>query len=239
MKRVAFVTTYLTRRGSGVFFATRSLAQSLLDSGRNEVAVFGSEYGEHPDDVTSWNPVPLVRLSARGYKFAYMPGLVGELVSWKPDVIHAHGIWQYLSLATLLAKARTGAKLVVSPHGQLAPIDLARSRQKKRLASLVYQNRQLRAADCLHALCELEVEQFRALGLANPISRIPNGTDLPSEEDRDLPPPWSGLVAPGRKVLLYLGRIHQVKGLDSLLAAWRDWKASGGQAASWVLALAG
>lgn len=239
MKRVAFVTTDLTRKGGGLYGASRRLAQSLLYTGKYEVTVFGSDFGEHPEDVAAWGPVELIRLNGRERNFAFLPGLIGALVSWKPDIIHAHGIWQYLSLATWLAKARIGAKLVISAHGMLDPWILSRSRLKKFLATLVYQGPQLRAADCLHALCPQEAASYRAFGLSNPICLIPNGVDPHPDTARNSPPPWHEDIALDKNVILYLGRLHPKKGLDNLLLAWREWKAGVGEAAPWFLAIAG
>jgi poly(glycerol-phosphate) alpha-glucosyltransferase len=53
----------------------------------------------------------------------------------------------------------------------------------------------------------------------------------------------SSLKTDGRKVLLYLGRIHPKKGLVNLLKAWKQvsgqWSVVGGQRSEWVLAIAG
>ena len=45
--------------------------------------------------------------------------------------------------------------------------------------------------------------------------------------------------AHGRKVLLYLGRIHPKKGLVNLLRAWRKEQSVDGKAEEWLLAIAG
>jgi glycosyltransferase involved in cell wall biosynthesis len=56
-------------------------------------------------------------------------------------------------------------------------------------------------------------------------------------------PVVGGLKADGRKVLLYLGRIHPKKGLVNLLKAWKQvsgqWSVVGGHESEWLLALAG
>ena len=60
------------------------------------------------------------------------------------------------------------------------------------------------------------------MGFRQPVAIIPNGIDIP-----DLPPKISGKS----RTLLFLGRIHPVKGLDMLLPAWNavqdrfpDWR---------------
>ena len=55
--------------------------------------------------------------------------------------------------------------------------------------------------------------------------------------------PLRALKADGRKVLLYLGRIHPKKGIVNLLKAWKQasgqWSVVGGRCSEWVLAIAG
>jgi poly(glycerol-phosphate) alpha-glucosyltransferase len=85
-----------------------------------------------------------------------------------------------------------------------------------------------------------EAAAIRAYGLRNPICIVPNGTDLPSEtpEPRSLENPFPA----GRKVLLYLGRIHPKKNLVNLLQAWSLFQKSltdGLEKDEWSLAIVG
>src|SRR5207253_2193697 len=77
----------------------------------------------------------------------------------------------------------------------------------------------------LRALCDAEAQSMQAYGMRNPICVIPNGVDLPESF------PISGFgvqdsallrVAGGRKVLLYLGRLHPKKNLMNLIRAWAE-----------------
>jgi glycosyltransferase involved in cell wall biosynthesis len=100
-----------------------------------------------------------------------------------------------------------------------------------------------RSAACFHAISEGEYESMREYGLRNPICVIPNGIDLPraveSLELRVGRSPFEP-VAQGRKVLLYLGRIHSKKGLANLIRAWKATLSSQPSTIdSWILAIAG
>ncbi len=97
----------------------------------------------------------------------------------------------------------------------------------------------------LRALCASEMHSIRRMKLKNPVAVIPNGIDLPSAkaEVEALKSKAEIPGAEGRKVLLFLGRIHPKKGLANLLEAWgQAMKRSdiGNQkSAEWVLAIAG
>ena len=78
----------------------------------------------------------------------------------------------------------------------------------------------MRSADCLHALCESEAQAIRAYIKNIPVAVIPNGVRMPTLGSDDLNPPiWQDLVPKGEKVLLFLGRFHQKKGLEPLMTA--------------------
>lgn len=112
------------------------------------------------------------------------------------------------------------------------------SRSKKWLAGWLFENKNLRAAKCLHALCAAEADHFRRLGLINPVAIIPNGiardTLHPLPEREAITKQFPGLK--GRRRVLFLSRLHPKKGLRNLLRAWRGLGADG---AEWCLMIAG
>jgi glycosyltransferase involved in cell wall biosynthesis len=82
----------------------------------------------------------------------------------------------------------------------------------------------MRRASLLHATSEQEYRDIRAFGLRQPVVIVPNGIDLPAPVKRRERP--SHL-----RTLLYLGRIHPIKGIEILLRAWQplaarhpDWQ---------------
>ena len=86
-------------------------------------------------------------------------------------------------------------------------------------------------ATCFHALCREEHDAIRSLGFKNPIAIIPNGIGLPAATQQMKTERLSNSTSEkkSRKRLLFLGRIHQKKGLDNLLQAWGklnpvDWE---------------
>lgn len=162
------------------------------------------------------------------------PALDRVLASRELDVLHQHGLWQYPSIAASRWRKRTGRPVVISPHGMLDPRALNNSSWKKRLARVLFEDRNLSGAACLHALNHEELRAFRDLGLRNPVAVVPTGVYLRSAEGP--PPDPDFLSVDHRKALLFLGRIHPKKGLAETLMAWARARVLNAQLTKdWVL----
>jgi len=154
------------------------------------------------------------------------------------EILSTHGLWKYCSVASLRWHRRMARPYIVHPHGMLESWALQNAKWKKRIAALLYENQHLRGAACLRALCEAEAQSIRAYGLRNPICVISNGVDLPDLSET--PTLQAQAFAEGRKVLLYLGRLHPKKNVANLIRAWKQILNSHPSIrASWVLAVAG
>ncbi len=153
------------------------------------------------------------------------------------QLIHDHGLWLPSNHASASVARRLGLPLVVSPRGMLEPWALAHRRWKKRLVWHLYQRRNLRSAAVLHATAQQEADNFRRLGLSQPIALIPNGVELDGicgtpgvSRGRQL---GSGADA-SRRTALFLSRIHPKKGLLELVEAWSLVRPAG-----WRMVIAG
>jgi len=226
----------VSRANGGIFEAERRLQQTLhLEMGL-DIQVIGLRDEQTDADLSAWSPLQPRTFASRGPRsFGFAPGFVAGLNEAQADLAYSAGLWRYPSLATLKWKRQSDRPLMVAPHGMLDAWALRNSGMKKRIAGWLFQDAQLQAASCLRALCSSEAASIRAYGLKNPICIIPNGIDLPPAHrtSNEPPPPFSD----GRKMLLYLGRLHPKKGLPQLLKAWRQ--VLGNQNQEWVLALAG
>ena len=96
---------------------------------------------------------------------------------------------------------------------------LGHKRLKKALYAVLVEIGSMRRAACLRALSADEVDDYRRVGLTNPIAIIPNGVD-----SAPLSSPEAFFNANpellGKKIVLFLGRLHEKKGLDLLIRAW-------------------
>jgi glycosyltransferase involved in cell wall biosynthesis len=138
------------------------------------------------------------------------------------QLMHDHGLWLPVNHTSARVARTMHLPRVVSPRGMLEPWALSYRAWKKRVAWYLYQYRDLRAARLLHATGMQEAENIRRLELRQPIAVIPNGIELPPFKAR------SNRNTDSRTIL-FLGRIHPIKGLLNLVQAWRcviraDWK---------------
>lgn len=211
--RIAFLTGSLYEGASGVRVVVESLSRELVRLG-HEVCVFGgvqpASKSEFPE---SWNGADSRGFAIQGpASFGYSSKMYSDIAAFKPDIVHVHGIWQYTSVVGLKLKEKTGATLVVSPHGSLAKAALTQSGIRKKLAFLTYQNACFKAADGFHVTCQSEVEELCGFTASPNILTVRNGVDrpaatVPAYDTRD-------------DKILALCRMEPKKGLEELLAAW-------------------
>ena len=139
--------------------------------------------------------------------------------------LHIHGLWQEHSAASAAYCAATRKPYVVSAHGFLERWALRNRGWKKALYGKLVEYPNLARAGCLIALTEVELGDYRRIGLRNPVAVIPNGVDQPEF----VSPRLFTTAFPeteGKFLVLFLGRIHYKKGLDILARSWADVAAS-------------
>lgn len=132
------------------------------------------------------------------------------------DLIHNHGLWRMANVYGGRAAERRSVPMIVSPRGMLSEVALRFSRHTKAVFWFLWQSGAIERSRCLHATSLSEFADIRRLGITKPVAIIPNGVDLPNIA-------LSGDVrlSPAR-TLLYLGRLHPIKGLEALIAAWSE-----------------
>jgi glycosyltransferase involved in cell wall biosynthesis len=154
------------------------------------------------------------------------------------DLVHSHGLWTDAHrLAGQITRTRRLPHLL-APCGMLAPGALRHHRWRKLAARVWFQERMLRDAQCLHAKSGKEYEDIRQFGLRNPVAIVANPIPAPPEanhiSERDFRDVYH--LGADAKILLFLGRMHPVKGLPRLI---RAWSLAGDRRRNWALVLAG
>lgn len=139
-------------------------------------------------------------------------------VDFSPDIVHIHTLWSpYVHKAAGWCR-RNRLPYIVSPHGSLTPWALRHKWWKKVPALLMYQYYDLLRADAFHVTTAPEAENLRHLFLQQAVHIAPLGVhSLPERKSQAA---YSGNI----HNILFLGRIHPVKGLENLLQAWQILK---------------
>lgn len=207
--KLVHVVPHVSTEASGPSYSVPRLCQSLAGRG-HEVTLScqragrdipGIELVAHPE----W---PMLR------RFAISPSHARALAqaARQADIVHNHSLWSMVNLASGWVVPGKRAKLVTAPRGTLSEWALSLSKWRKQLLWPV-QRRVLSMADLLHATSEDEYADIRRAGFTVPVAIIPNGIDLPEmlatrTQSREV------------RTLLFLSRIHPIKGIERLLDAW-------------------
>lgn len=153
------------------------------------------------------------------------------------DVFHAHMLWDHPVWAAARAARKRNVPLFVSPHGSV--MDDRADNLHKRLYGATLLKQVLKHTAGVHVLNNAEADACRRHGIRNPLFVIPNG--LP-DSSFDLTTPteqifsrWPNLR--GRRILLFVGRLAHIKGLDMLLKAFAPEADGAGR--DWTIVLAG
>jgi glycosyltransferase involved in cell wall biosynthesis len=172
-----------------------------------------------------------VRYCRRYFRHSVSPTLVRLLrsyISWA-DVVHLHYVYSFPTFPTLLQCHLFSKPVVWSPQGALQRWQgSSRRRLKAAWDFLCYYGSDLSKLT-VHLTSEHEQLETSARFLRLRTCVIPNGVDIPS----DLQPTKRA----GDLRLLFLGRIHPIKGIESLLTACSNLSAN--DDLRWRLAIAG
>lgn len=129
------------------------------------------------------------------------------------DIIHANTIWLWTTHSAVSFANSQRKPLVLSPHGMLYSEALKVSKWKKKIILPLFQLKDLKNADVLHATSIAELNAIRKFGLTNPVAVVPNGLYigiLPKMRTKENQIRHFGFV----------GRINPIKNIDILLQAW-------------------
>lgn len=231
--KLGVITSSLSRNAGGLYHAVKEPLREIASNKDVDCKVFSLIDDNTEQDKDSWLPLEVIATTVQGLtSFGYSREFFSLLRGFEADIHHSHGIWMYPSLANHIYCKKYMTPYMISPHGMLEEWAVKQSIWKKKLVGLIFENRHLSSAHCLHALTIKEVNDFRKYGLNNTACVIPNGISLPSTEIS------YAKKSDNIKNLLFIGRIHPKKGLLPLLYAWKILEKKL-LAANWHLNIAG
>lgn len=149
-----------------------------------------------------------------------------EQVNFEPDIVHLHCIWNLYVHRMAVWCRKKNIPYVLSPHGALTPWALKFKWWKKIPALMLYQYNDLKKAKAFHVTAFAEQKDIQRLSLKQKVITAPLGVNLPDNDS-----------SKKEKILLFLSRIHPVKGLVNLFHAWRNLSAE--KRSGWKIVIAG
>ncbi len=233
--KIALLGARNSHLSGGLYNSVRCLGLALYHKG-TDVKLFSFDDRYSKEDLYAYGELPIIKYHRTRIpilkQYYYSSDLIGLLENDAPDIIHSQAVWLYTSYATRHFERNNKAKIIITPRGTLDPWALKVSKIKKGIIKRLVENDNFKNADCFHALNVSEYKSIRAYGLTNPVAIIPNGINLPKNEDYD-----RNKV---KKVLLFVGRINPKKGIAELLDALKIIKDDNPELMEkWVVRIAG
>jgi len=213
-KGAYYISQELARRGHSVAVYTSDMKDKYtrMDSGIQEI-----------DGILVHRFRSIGTIATREMKIFVTPAIIrkarNEIRSF--DVIHIHEYRGFQGTAIHHFARKYSIPYVLQARGSLPRIMAWQG--LKRIYDVLFGYRLLRHASKVIALTRTEAQQYRDMGVPEEkIAIIPNGIDL--SEYGNLPPKGSFKknfnIDDDEKIVLYLGRIHRIKGVDILLKAF-------------------
>ena len=219
--RVLHVTASMSLNRGGSTTAMRGLAAALARQGMHCEVVTA----QGPDVGSDAPPIPGVKMHSFDTEFPapFWTGYSRKLARFLDsearnfDVVHAHQTMPYTTYAAFRAARKHALPYVLSLRGDLAAWALRHKRLRKWAYRKALLDNVMRSADALHSLSPVEATRAAELGYETPTFTIPNGVAVddpsPSAASEFLK---SHPTLAGRRIVLFLGRLHRIKGVDVL-----------------------
>jgi glycosyltransferase involved in cell wall biosynthesis len=202
----------LVSRGHTVrVLTTDSAGESRLPSGRRQVDGIDVVYYRNLSNSLAFRQ-----------RIFWAPALFREMKEQlkSADVLHIHELRATSTVSAYRAAKALGKPFVISTHGGLRHLG---RKGLKVIFDRLWGRRLLEDAAAVIAISPVEEGEARTMGVqASRIHELPNM--IAPEEYGPLPPKGlfrSRLKLGGKRVILFLGRLHWIKGADILLDAFR------------------
>jgi glycosyltransferase involved in cell wall biosynthesis len=228
MRLLHVVPTYLpaTRYG-GPIFAVHGLCRALAARGHTVEVFTTSIDGPANSAVPHGVPVVLDGVTVRYFASPFMrrlswaPSLARVLRRSMPaaDVVHLHSVFLWPTWAAARLARRSRVPYVLSPRGMLIKKLIASRHPRLKSAWIgLIEKSNLERAAAIHATSTYEAAELDKFGWdLSRVAIVPNGVDAGDDARVDEPSADIGALAGSEPLILFLGRIAAVKGLDRLL----------------------
>lgn len=211
MIKVVHVIYSISKNAGGTSSILKSIVEASVYKSDQSIIAFQSN-NDLP--ISKHIKVTLVKRKVTSKYFSL--NFIETLRNINPNIYHGHGLWLLPVYWMFLQCKKKQIPFIISTHGMLEPYAFKFKKTKKRIAFLLFQKSILSNSACIHATSQEEAKNIRKLGFSNPIAIIPNGINL--NEFKFKKPKKNKTL----KSVLYLSRIHPIKGIENLINAWKQ-----------------
>jgi glycosyltransferase involved in cell wall biosynthesis len=222
--KILQVNVTFTPVAGGTTTVMRQLSEALLRMG-HKVTIYAGDFKFDREYVSRMQGVKVhtfhswLSLS----RFYLMPGMIGQVRRTLKDfdIVHLHSLRSFPSIVVRHYARKYSLPYVLQAHGSATTY--FQKGMLKRIFDKLWGYGILRDAAKVIALTQTEAEQYKSMRVKeDKIEIVPNGID-PSEFE-NLPQRGEFRRKYGlddnQRIVLYLGRIHQTKGIDLLARAF-------------------
>lgn len=203
------------------------LSKELAKRG-HDVTIYASDYKSSQEYINSIPEVEvyLFRSWLNYAKFHVTPSIIKrakkEIKHF--DIIHMHNYRTFQNIVVYYYAKKYSIPYILQPRGSIPRF--ARKKNLKKLFDIFFGYKILKDADKLIFTTKMELkycENDFDIN-KNKTEIVPNGVDLPGYDNLPKKEEFrEGYAITGNeKIILYLGRIHEIKGLDMLVKAFAD-----------------
>ena len=229
--RVLIVTEGL---GTEYFGASQVILKivDLLHQNHLKYKVIVTRYGKVPSVHRPYViRAPMVSSFKGQVVTPYLCKFLKEQVNmFSPSVIHVHGVFTGLQQSIVKIAKKSKVPVLLSVHGMHEPgIWMQQGILKRTIKRMYWQlmlRPMLRKVNRLHTITPMEAETLQMEFPQVPQVLIPNAIDLRAIKRPDIPI---------KRKIIFLGRLHPIKGVDMLLRAFANAKLN----AEWRLDIIG
>lgn len=221
---VGIITPVLAPVGGGETTSAYNLARSLTARGHS-VTTFTSSYGRKESNIEDEHGLAIVESPclANLSGLLYTPEMRKKLeeTAQTIDIFELNSFRTYQNIVATRFARQHGTPYVLRAHGSLPRLGKS---VPKWIFDITYGNRILSNSSSLVAVTRTEADQYDAFG-AEPskVSVIPNGVELARFSNLPARGEFASKfkVDSGTRIILFLGRVHWIKGIDTLLKSYR------------------
>lgn len=228
--KIAFLIRYFEPGVGGAENNCYYLARELAKDKKNDVHIFCSNKEEKEEIIDNIKIHKCKEVLGITYYLAFYPSITKKIINLKPDILHVHGfgfIQNDISIKEIKNKFPK-TKLVCTPHGPF--MALKNYSLPKRIIKSIYIRFIRKNLKMYDKIIQVNPHQEswmkKEYGIPkDKIEFLPNG--VPEElfrvkDKKEIKRLKKKYELNGKKIITYLGRIQEYKGIDQIIEALPD-----------------